>query len=404
MTHNDRPIRVMQVIARLNIGGPAIHALALSSRLTDAGFDVSLVRGREGPREGNMDPLAQQLGVQPILVPSMRRELGLQDVRTVWEMRKLMRSLRPDVVHTHAAKAGTTARLAILTLPPSQRPRVRIHTFHGHVLTGYFSRRKAMLFRRIERYLARHTTLLVAVSEEVAADLMKLGVARRTPVAVVPLGFDLRGFAFPHEERQRVRASVREELDLPMEDPVVTLVARLVPIKRVDRFLRMAAAVHARIPTTRFLVVGDGELADELRTLARDLGERVVWAGYRQDMAGVYAASDVVVLTSDNEGTPVSLIEASAAGVPVVSTEVGGVASVIRDGETGYVVDHDDEGKLCEVVAELLIDPDRARALGARGAEHVASQFSLDRLVGDVIHLYRSLLATNPPNRASDAV
>jgi glycosyltransferase involved in cell wall biosynthesis len=246
------------------------------------------------------------------------------------------------------------------------------------------------MYTRIERFLARRTDVLIAVSDEVRDDLVGLGVAPKEQIEVVRLGLDQWSFA-DDSDREARRAAVREQWGVGPGEHVVTLVARLVPIKRVDRFLETAALLRERAGV-RFVIVGDGELRDELQASepAGALGDRLVWAGFRRDVPDVCFASDVVVLTSDNEGTPVSLIEAQAAATPVVSTNVGGVRSVVLDGETGLLAD--DPPALAAAIASLLDDPARAQAMATRGREHVLSTFGVERLVDDLDRLYRRLL------------
>jgi glycosyltransferase involved in cell wall biosynthesis len=383
------PIAVLRVIARLNIGGPAIQAISLTALLDERGYRTRLVRGSESADEGTMDDLAERMGVRPTLVASMRRDPGAGDVRALLELVRIARRDRPDLVHTHAAKGGTLGRVAVMLAFPRKRPKV-VHTFHGHSLTGYFSSRTARMYTRIERVLARRTDVLIAVSDEVRDDLVGLGVAPLEQFEVVRLGLDLSAFADDSDRAAR-RAALREQWGVGPGDQVVTLVARLVPIKRVDRFLETAALLRERAGV-RFVIVGDGELRDELQASepAGALGDRLVWAGFRRDVPDVCFASDVVVLTSDNEGTPVSLIEAQAAATPVVSTNVGGVRSVVLDGETGLLAD--DPPALSAAVASLLDDPSRAAAMATRGREHVLSTFGVERLVDDLDRLYRRLL------------
>src|SRR3954454_12399800 len=280
----DPMTRVVRIIGRLNVGGPAIQALTLTRRLEPLGYETTLIRGAEGPREGNMDQLAYELGVLPRRVRSLRRELGPRDLRALIEITAALRRVRPDVLHTHTAKAGTIGRLAAM-LAGDAAPAIRVHTFHGHVLTGYFSARKERLYTTIERRLARSTTRLVAVSAQVRNDLLRLRVAPPAKFETVPLGFDLAPFHVDPAERGKRRAAVRDELGIAADALVVTLVARLVPIKRVDRFLRVAARVRD-LDGVRFLIVGDGELAKELDASdsARLVADRLVWAGLRTDM------------------------------------------------------------------------------------------------------------------------
>ena len=339
-----------------------------------------------------MDGLAREMGVEPRLIKSLRRGLGPRDLVALAQLTRLIRQVRPDIVHTHAAKAGALGRLACI-LCGRASPRVQVHTFHGHVLSEYFSPPASALFRRIERALARRTSTLVAVSEEVRDDLIRWRIAPRQKIEVIPLGLDLGRFRVSQDQVQRARAELRQQLGVPMRAEVVVLVARLVPIKRVDRFLRIAGRL-ASDTEAFFVVVGDGELGPELKCSpeARALGSRLIWAGFLSDMPAVMAAADVVVLTSDNEGTPVSLIEAHAAGRPVVSTRVGGVASVVADGHTGYVVPTSDEAGFARRVAMLLHDRTLAGEFGRAGREHVIDRFAIDRLVGDIDRLYRRLL------------
>jgi glycosyltransferase involved in cell wall biosynthesis len=383
------PIRVLRVIARLNIGGPAIQAISLTALMQNRGYATRLVRGSESPDEGSMDDLAQRMGVEPTLLASMRRDPGPGDGRALAELVRLLRLDRPALVHTHAAKAGTLGRAAVMLAFPRRRP-VVIHTFHGHSLTGYFSSRTARLYTRIERFLARRTDVLIAVSEEVRDDLVGLGVAPPEKFEVVRLGLDLSAFA-DDAERDGRRAALRAQWGVGSDEQLVTLVARLVPIKRVDRFLDTAALLRDR-PDTRFVIVGDGELRAQLQASepARALGDRLVWAGFRRDVPDVCFASDVVVLTSDNEGTPVSLIEAQAAATPVVSTNVGGVRSVVLDGETGFLAD--EPADLAARIRSLLDDGERAARMAARGREHVLATFGVERLVDDLDRLYRRVL------------
>jgi glycosyltransferase involved in cell wall biosynthesis len=386
--------RVTRIIARLNVGGPAIQAITLTRRLEDHGFHTRLIRGAEAAAEGNMDYLAEELGVRPTLIPTLRRDPGLSDLRALGTLVRLLRRDRPGVVHTHAAKGGTLGRIATVVAFPRRRSRpVIIHTYHGHSLTGYFGGTTAGFYRLVERLLAPVTDRLIAVSQEVRDDLVGLGVAPPEKFTVVPLGFDLSPFS-SDEQRAERRARLRGAWGAGDETLVVTLIARLVPIKRVDRFLA-AAAMVAEHESVRFVVVGDGELREHLQSSAQAtaLGDRLFWAGFRRDIPDVCYASDVVVLTSDNEGTPVSLIEAQAAAVPVVSTDVGGVRSVVLDGVTGFLAPAGEVAALAAGVRRLLDDPSLRATMSAAGRAHATSKFTLSRLTEDHVRLYRELLS-----------
>jgi glycosyltransferase involved in cell wall biosynthesis len=388
-----QPVRLLRVIARLNIGGPSIQAITLTDRLADHGYRTTLVRGAEGAREGSMDNLARALGVQPVRISSLRRDPGWHDVGALAALVRLVRRERPELVHTHAAKAGTLGRLAAVLARPGRRRPVLVHTFHGHSLSGYFSPRTAAVYRAIERVLARRTDCLVAVSEQVRDELIAMKIATPERFQVIPLGFDLTRFTVGGEARASAGQAIRDEFGIAAESVVVTLIARLVPIKRVDRFLR-AAVMLADVEGLEFMIVGDGELHETLRgsAEAQALGDRIKWTGFRQDMPEVCFASDVVVLCSDNEGTPVSLLEAAAAGLPTVSTRVGGAAAVVLDGQTGLLVDRDDDHGLGLAIRRLIGDHELREQMGAEARRHALSSFSLERLVRDVDELYRRLL------------
>ena len=390
------PTRVTRIIARLNIGGPAIQAITLTKSLRDHGFETRLIRGAEDPAEGNMDYLASAIGVRPTLVPTLRRDPGLGDLRALGALVRLLRADRPAVVHTHAAKGGTLGRIATLLAFPrrSHRP-VLIHTYHGHSLTGYFSGRTAAFYRLVEKLLAPVTDRLVAVSAEVKSDLVGLRVASPERFTVIPLGFDLSPFSDDRDRSAR-RAALRDEWHVAEHELVLTLVARLVPIKRVDRFLDAASQIAQQRENVRVVIVGDGELRAELEASApaQALGERLIWAGFRRDIPDVCYASDVLMLTSDNEGTPVSLIESQAAGVPVVATDVGGVRSVVLDGQTGFLAAAEDIAGLVAGADKLLADTALRERFAAAGREHATSRFTLTRLTDDHARLYRELLAS----------
>jgi len=301
------------------------------------------------------------------------------DARALFEIRRQMADFRPHIVHTHTAKAGVLGRLAAMTCRP--RP-ATVHTFHGHVLQGYFSPRATRLIVGAEAALARATTRLVAEGVHVRDDLLAAGIGRADQFVVVAPGISL--------PEMPSRESARRSLDLHPDQPVVAFVARLTPIKRPDRFAEVAIAIAARHPDARFLVAGEGELLRELRGQLAPLEGRVVFVGFRPDVETVYAAADTVVLTSDNEGMPYSLVEAALAGRPVVATNVGSVREVVIDGETGFVTEPA-VGPLVGALDRVLADPDTAMAMGRAAAERAQRLFGADRLVADAEALYTDL-------------
>jgi glycosyltransferase involved in cell wall biosynthesis len=382
---------VLHLVARLNVGGPAIQVIPLVDELRQRGYDANVAHGQLAPGEASMTYLADARGLDTILVPHLGRAVGPRDARALAEIVGLLRARRPDVLHTHTAKAGALGRVAARLLG-RRGPRAVVHTYHGHVFSGYFSPAKTRAIVATERQLARLATRLLTVSDEIGDDIVSHGIAPRGKVQTMLLGLELDAFALDDGARAAARASFRDELGIGADEQVVTLIARLVPIKRVDRFLRVAAA--ARRPGVRFVIVGDGDLGAELRASAdaQALGDAVIFAGFRRDMPAVCAGSDLIVQTSDNEGTPVSLIEAGAAGLASVSTDVGGVRTVVLDGETGLLAAADDDAALVAAIGALLDDPARAAQMGENARAHCRSTFSLDRLVGDCDVLYRSLV------------
>jgi glycosyltransferase involved in cell wall biosynthesis len=381
---NER-VRVLRIIGRLNVGGPAIHTTLLTDRLP-ARYASTLVAGSVEAHEGDFLAL-RGLGVSGLrLLPELGREIrGRQDVIALAKLVRLMRDLRPQVVHTHTAKAGTLGRVAAALC----RVPVVLHTFHGHVLQGYFSPVRTRVFLGIERALARRTDCLVAVSPRVRTDLLSLGIGRPEAFDVVPLGLDLDRFT----RADRHRGQLRSDLGLPPGVPLVGIVARLVAIKRHEVFLEAAARV-AQGNQAHFVIVGDGERRAELERIAAEprLESRVHFLGWRADLERLYADFDVVALTSQNEGSPVALIEAMAAARAVVSTSVGGVPDVVTDGVTGRLVPADDPATLGAAIDELLASPSLRDRLGHAARTHVLARYGADRLVADIDALYTRLL------------
>ena len=399
-------MRVVRIITRLNVGGPSIQAITLSDRLTSRGIDTLLVHGRLGDAEGDMRYLLSA-GVETRYLPALRRPVApLHDAVALARILDILRAFRPHIVHTHMAKAGTLGRLAaaIYNRTSGRHGRARVvHTYHGHVLEGYFGSQTATFFTWTERQLARLTDAIVAISPQIRNELVdEFHIGRADRYVVVPLGFDLTGLlAIDADARRRARAALRSEIggasdiDIDIDAHVVTTVGRLTAIKQHRLFLETARRLAGRDPGAVFLIAGDGELRSDLEDLARQFGiaDRVRFLGWRRDLATIYAATDVFLLTSRNEGTPVALIESLAAGVPGVSTDVGGVGDVIDSEAVGLLAPFGDAKALAQHVATLLADPERRRAMGARGRDAVAARYHVDRLVNDIEALYRDLVA-----------
>jgi glycosyltransferase involved in cell wall biosynthesis len=388
-----RMIRVARILTRLNIGGPAIQAATLSDRLRDRGFDTLLIHGRLADGEGDMSYLLRDRQVRTAYVPLLQRPVSpVADVRAVADILGQLIAFKPHLVHTHTAKAGTVGRAAAFAYNRLSRTKTQtLHTYHGHSLEGYF--RHAGAFIAIERLLARATDRLVAISPRIETELRdRYRIGRPDQWTVVPLGFDLAPLVALDAP---ARAAARQALDLDPAAAVVTIVGRLTAIKQHELFLRVARAVHDRQPSAMFLIVGDGERRHEMETLAAGLGldGHVRFCGWRQDLPTIYGATDVCVLTSRNEGTPVAVIEALAAGVPAVSTDVGGVRDVLSSPVLGATApDGDVDALAAHVLRALAPDMRTPASIAARRAS-VTARYGFDRLVADIDDLYRSLLA-----------
>ena len=386
---------VVRVITRLNIGGPSIQATRLTTALEPYGFTTRLLHGRLGDGEGDMSYLIAP-GADAAFIPELRRRLSpLHDYRALVRLYGEISRAHPAIVHTHMAKAGLLGRLAaaLHNLTRGSAPRARVvHTYHGHVLDGYFSAFMTTVFITLERLLANASDAIVAISPAIRDELLDrhhIGVAAQ--YRVVPLGFDLAPFAAIDD---RARAIARTDLNLPAGAAVVTTVGRLTAIKQHRLFLDVVQRVVAAHPNAIALVAGDGELRAGLEAYAASLGiaSHVRFLGWRRDLATIYGATDVFLLTSRNEGTPVALIEAMASGVPGVSTDVGGVKDVIDSPEAGLLAPFGDANALAAGVNALVADPARRSAMGARARAGVITRYGIDRLVADVAALYRDLL------------
>jgi len=387
-----RGIPVLRVIARLNVGGPALHVAYLSAGLTPRGYDTTLVAGTIARGEESMAYVAEKAGVRLVALPSLSREIApVHDALAAFRLARLIREVRPTILHTHTAKAGTVGRVAAL-LAGDARPPIVIHTFHGHVLQGYFGPTKSSVFRLLERMLAKVTTVLVAVSPEVRDDLVRLGVAPAEKFVVIRLGIELE---------QRVatdvpREETRRRLGTPPERFLVGWLGRMTGVKQTQDLLTVLATLRENGVDAGLLVVGDGpdRVAFEERAQALGLARHCLFLGYQEEVAPWYSAMDAVALPSGNEGTPVTVIEALAARKPVVAYAVGGVPDVVREGVDGFLVERGDTSAMAERLAQLAADPELGVRLGAAGRDRVLDRYGVGRLLDDVDRLYQETIAT----------
>jgi glycosyltransferase involved in cell wall biosynthesis len=388
---------VARIITRLNIGGPAIQAISLSHDLLASGFETCLIHGRLSSTEGDMTRLMPIGATEAAYVPALVRQISpLSDLRAFWRIYRVLCRWQPDIVHTHMAKAGAVGRLAALLYNRTRgtnRSACLIHTYHGHVFEGYFGSFSTRVFLLVERWLGRRTDTLIAISPQIKHELLETYlVAREEQIRLIPLGFNLdRLTAIGSRDRERARAS----LDIPQGSVVVTTVGRLTGIKQHSLFLEMASRLARRSNGFLFLIAGDGELRGELEARAKAFGisSSVQFLGWRGDLDQVYGATDVFVLTSRNEGTPVALIEAMASGVASVSTDVGGVRDVITEPALGALVPFGDADGLADAVMRFAESPVLRQHTGEAARRAVCSRFDVKRLVADISGLYRQLLS-----------
>jgi glycosyltransferase involved in cell wall biosynthesis len=385
-------IKILRVIARLNMGGPALHVAYLTEGLRKRGYDTTLVAGSLARGEDSMAFVADAHGVEVVRIDELGREISpLRDLMATIRLAKLIRKERPQILHTHTAKAGTVGRVAA-RLAGSRKPPIVVHTFHGHVLRGYFGPVRSLLFRLLERWLAGGTTALIAVSPQVRDDLVALGVAPRERFVVIRLGIELDERVAPE---QNGRAESRRYLGIPGDRFAVGWIGRMTAVKRTDDVLVAFKSLRESGVDAVLCMVGDGPDRLQLEQRAHELGvaRDTVFLGYQEDVAPFYAAFDTLVLPSGNEGTPVTVIEALAAERPVVATRVGGVPDVVRDGEDGFLVEAGATDDLADRLGRLARDPALRARMGRQGRERVLPRYAVDRLVDDVDELYRSLLS-----------
>lgn len=403
-------MKVLRIIARLNVGGPARHVVWLSAGLKDRGYETLLVAGVPPEGEDDMSYIAAAHGVAPLVLPEMSRELSPWDFITAWKLYRLMLRERPRLVHTHTAKAGGVGRAAGIMyrwLTPAAllgRPRQCrfVHTYHGHVFHSYYGPLKTKLFLMIEKLLARMTNRIIVISEQQRREINEeFHLGRREQFAVIPLGIDLEVYA----DWQARRTKLRKEIFAGDDELLIGIVGRLTEVKNHGLFLE-AAALLKKISKeqVKFLVIGDGARRPELESRARQLGigNDVVFLGTRNDPENFYPALDVVALTSLNEGTPLSVIEGMANARPVIATGVGGVADLLgqevepSDGyaicKRGLRVQSGDAQGFANGMKRLIDDRALRDELGARGRESVLKNYSKERLLNDIANLYAELL------------
>ena len=393
--------RVLRILNRLAVGGPVLNATYLT-RYMAPDFDTLLVVGEKEDHEKSAEYLAKQLGIDYVTIPGMGRSINpAGDYLAYRKLLALIRSYKPDVVHTHAAKPGALGRLAASA---AKVPAI-VHTFHGHVFHSYFNSAKSRFFINTERYLGRKSSAIIAISEQQRKELVdQFRIAPAEKFRVVPLGFDLDRFMNGQEEK---RYKFRTEFHVAEDEIAIGIIGRLVPVK--NHYLFLKAIRHVFSNTNRKVkafIIGDGETRADLENVAREVGipfstqdsaehlHPLVFTSWRSDVDVINAGLDIICLTSFNEGTPVSLIEAQAANKPIVSTRVGGIADIVVEGQTGLLAEVQDTETFSNHLLRLVEDGELRHRLGANSREHVAGRFSYQRLVNDMSGLYHELLQT----------
>lgn len=374
-----KSIRLLSIVTRMNVGGPAVQISTLMRGLIPTDVEQVLLTGTVGSDEE--DFLASQgQDLRFIRVPSMGREVHpVKDALALRQISKFIRQFNPHIVHTHTAKAGSLGRVAAIATRSGAK---RVHTFHGHLLHGYFSPNATQRVIRVERALAERTTKLIAVGEQVKTDLLREGIGQIDQYEVIPPGLQLG--------RLPTKVQAREGLGLDPDQLVVCFIGRLTAIKRIDRLIEVVRHTSRKIPNVRFIVAGEGNEL-ELVHKARQEGLPVIALGWRSDVERIMAASDLMVLTSDNEGTPVSLIQAGLAGLPVVSTDVGSVRDVVQDGKSGILTSTDPLA-ISTAVSNMLANPQLRRQYGDFARQDYSERYGSLTLVNSHLRVYRSLL------------
>jgi glycosyltransferase involved in cell wall biosynthesis len=380
ISSNIQPIRVMRVIARMNVGGPAVQIAGLMRNIDSETFNQKLYTGYCAEGEADyLDLVATDVASTRISGFGRRMNIS-QDIKAFVFLVKEIRSFKPHIVHTHTAKAGLLGRIAsIISLHPS----IRIHTFHGHLLNGYFSKNTTKIVVWVERFLAIFTHQLLAVGERVRLDLLDAGVGRPEKFGVMSPGLKLNHLYDKHV--------AKEYFGLDVSSLYCAYIGRVTSIKRPDRFLDVVRELQSRKTQIRFFMAGDGELLEACRLRVEAENLPVTILGWQANIEMILSAADIVVLTSDNEGTPLSLIQAGMAGLPVVASDVGSVSEVIVSGKTGIVSTVQIE-KLADAIEMLTLKKSLRQEMGIQGRNFTMGRFSLERLVNDHENLYRKFM------------
>jgi glycosyltransferase involved in cell wall biosynthesis len=388
-----KKIKVLRIINRFNIGGPTFNATFLTRFMSDD-FETLLIGGLPEEGEANSLHILKEYGVEPLLIPEMKREPNLKSDRlALKKIKAIIKEFNPDIVHTHASKAGAIGRKAAF----SCNVPIVVHTFHGHVFHSYFGKIKTTLFKNIERYLAKRSTGIVAISNLQKKELSEdYRITSKEKIEVIPLGFDLKKFQENHKAN---RKKIRSKYNIEDDCVAICITGRLAPVKDHFFFLDVIESLGSQTnKKIKIFIVGDGELREAIEQRVKGLiktGVEIVMTSWIFDIAEFNAGMDIMCLSSKNEGTPVSLIEAQASNLPVISTDVGGVADIILENETGFIISRKNKGSFIEKL-KILIENDEIRnQMKSKGWGHVHAKYNYNRLANDMETYYKKLLKLN---------
>jgi glycosyltransferase involved in cell wall biosynthesis len=393
--------KVLRIINRLNLGGPTYNAANLTKYM-EGDFETLLVAGMNDETEQSSVFILDKMGLKPVYIKEMYRELNpFRDYKAYFKLRKIIKEFKPDIVHTHAAKAGAVGRLAAYHAGVP----IIVHTFHGHVFHSYFGKLKTKIFLEIERYLAKKSTAIVALSEIQRDELVNdFKIAPKEKFHIIPLGFDLHRFT---EKQAEKRKSFREQYNIDDDEIAIGIVGRLVPVKNHSLFLKAVKQVSQKtIQKIRVYIIGDGEERATIESLALELGltfnnknlqekNILTFTSWIKDIDISNAGMDIIALTSFNEGTPVSLIEAQASGKPIVSTNVGGIKNIVKQNETALLSASNDIDAFANNLLQLIESKEKRTEMSGKGVAFVMENFSHIRLAKDMSDLYNLLLKGN---------
>lgn len=392
--------KILRIINRFNIGGPTFNA-ALLTKYMRPNYETLLIGGKEQDSEESSQFILDDLEITPYLIEEMQRDIGLKNDRAAYKkIKEIIKDFKPDIIHTHASKAGAIGRSAGIAYGKAKM----VHTFHGHVFHSYFGKLKTNVYKNIERTLALKTDKIIAISERQKLELSKkYRICSEDKIEVIPLGFDLNKF---NENKESKRENFRKAFNISDDEIAIGIIGRLVPIKNHKLFLNAIKEVVSKTnKKVRAFIVGDGSERENLKDHANSIGldflngdfapdkkATVHFTSWIKDIDKVNAGMDIIALSSLNEGTPVSLIEAQASNKPIISTKVGGVSNIVLQNETALLVNNDNLQEFSDQLLKLVTNDEFRNSIGEKGWEHVREKFHYTRLVEDMDNLYQNLL------------